>query len=270
MKARFTRGPSPTHSPRAIPQRREPHRRERLREGATGTRAPHGQPGGRLSSGPGRLREASLRTPLQGLPGTLRGPLDRLAAPALAAISVPVRSSACRGVQLAMQPFGSRRFPAIAGASPSAGFPSLLDLGPPFRPYLPGAGRLHVRRTDASTSRRNRRREMIGMAGRDRHKIRVHNPQPMLTRGVGRGAGLPHRCARSTCAPRTLARCASSAYVHAGQLRAAGICSELWLQRRVHRRSHPARLSGRLGRCLQHRPWTLSIEGEPYLRERSH
>jgi len=33
-----------------------------------------------------------------------------------------------------MQPFGSRRFPAIAGASPSAGFPGLLDLGPPFRP----------------------------------------------------------------------------------------------------------------------------------------
>ena len=64
-------------------------------QGATGTRAPHGQPGGRLTSGPGRLREASLRAAAP-LPGTLRGPLGRLAAPALAAISVPVRSSASR------------------------------------------------------------------------------------------------------------------------------------------------------------------------------
>jgi hypothetical protein len=66
------------------------------------------------------------------------GPLDRLAAPALTAISVPVRSSAV-GLTLigrdkaAMQPLGGRRLPAIAGASPSAGVPDLLDLGPPTR-----------------------------------------------------------------------------------------------------------------------------------------
>ena len=45
---------------------------------------------------------------------------------------------------IAMQPFGGQRLPAIAGALPLAGVPGLLELKP-SEPFLPGAGRLHVK-----------------------------------------------------------------------------------------------------------------------------
>jgi hypothetical protein len=123
-----------------------------------------------LSSGPRRLREASLGEVSDPAGLTRVSPWDLAGSPG-SPCGARVGGDFCPGPlfgfppcpgesrgRSAMQPFGGQRFPAIAGAFPSAGFPGLLELGPPFRPCLPGAGRLHVRRTDRSTSRRNRRR----------------------------------------------------------------------------------------------------------------
>ena len=110
----------------------------RSAKGATGTRAPHGRPGGRLTSGPSRPGRACSGAPCESPLGPLRGPLGCLAAPALRRFLswYALRLAAPRHrwrLAVAMQPLGGRRFPAIAGASSSAGFPGLLDLGPPTR-----------------------------------------------------------------------------------------------------------------------------------------
>jgi hypothetical protein len=90
----------------------------------------------------------------------------------------------------AIQPVGSQRFPAIAGASPSAGFPGLLEFRPPTRPYVPGAGRLHVegrgcihvppnrRRGDFSHNPRHRG-DTEGFAFRDSRYWRLNRRMPM-------------------------------------------------------------------------------------------
>ena len=102
-------------------------------EGATGTRAPHGRPGGRLSSGPSRPGRACSRALLVSPLGPFGVPWVALRHPRYGdfcpgtLFGLPLRPIAgARAV--AMQPLGGRRFPAIAGASSLAGFPGLPDL----------------------------------------------------------------------------------------------------------------------------------------------
>ncbi len=106
--------------------------------GATGTRAPSGRPGGRLSSGPSRPGRACSRAPCESPLGPWGVPWVALRHPRYGdfcpgtLFGLPLHAMAdARAV--AMQPLGGRRFPAIAGASSSAGFPGLPELGPPTR-----------------------------------------------------------------------------------------------------------------------------------------
>src|SRR5262245_25180660 len=111
------------------------------REGATGTWAPHGQPGGRCPPAPGGLAKTSLRA-LPGSLGPYGVPWIALRRPrrrrflSRSALRLPagVRPSGSHAMECgAIQPLGSRRLPAIAGASPSAFVPGLLELGAPTR-----------------------------------------------------------------------------------------------------------------------------------------
>ncbi len=137
-------------------QRHQP-RRQIAGEGATGTRVPIGNRGAVAAPGDprgpprGPLRALrDLRVP--GLPYGTR----------VAAISVPVRSLASRSARSpefrdhALSHLAGRRLPAIAGASPLAVVPGLLDLEPSVRLSFQAPIACHVRRTDASTSRRKR------------------------------------------------------------------------------------------------------------------
>ena len=140
---------------------------------------PMGNPGAGYPPAPGGFAKASSGE-VSDPPGLTPAPRDLAGSPRspcgarVAAISVPVRSSACRWCQTLQVRHQYARLPcsrlAANGSPPLLALPrqrasrASWMLGPPFRPYLPGAGRLHVRRTDRSTSRRSRRRRMIDTA----------------------------------------------------------------------------------------------------------
>ncbi len=171
-------------------------------KGATGTRAPSGRPGGRLSSGPSRPGRACSRAPCE-------SPLGPWGSPGLpcgtrvTAISVLVRSSACRSTPwltlraVAMQPLGGRRFRRHCWRFLVSGFPR-----PPgarssnTRAYLPGADRCHAGCWIRAPRRKQRRDSMrTGLATGDNAAVdavalcALHKRHPRAARRAKRASG---------------------------------------------------------------------------------
>ena len=119
--------------------------------GATGTRVPHGQPGGRLSSGPRRPAPASSRAPLRALRDLVGSPGPPCGA-RVAAICVPLQAAAFRMVwTFEGQTPQARSAMCLSAASGSAPLPTLCRKRSQRASWilshlalLPGAGRLHM------------------------------------------------------------------------------------------------------------------------------
>ena len=159
-----------------------------VREGATGTRVPLGSPGAGFPPAPADPA-GPAREPLAGLSGTREGSPGPPCGARVAAISVPVRSSACRlrsvagASRLPSSHWAADGSPPLLALLPSAGFPGLLDLEPPNTgALLPGAGRCHAGcwylRPVASSDTLNM--EPPGAAGICRDRF-LHDLQSTLT-----------------------------------------------------------------------------------------